>query len=162
VDRAVADRPVRLLPGGDGVTVTRIFDAPIEAVWREWTEPAAFADWFGSPTGEVPIDTVTMDVRPGGAWRMTMFDGPDRRRIDWRGEYLEVDEPTRLVFSITDRPDGTFLDAVTVELSDLGDGRTEMRFEQRGGGLTPDGYERAGNGWSGFFDRIAARLEGPA
>ncbi len=47
---------------------------------------------------------------------------------------------------------------VTVVLTDLGDGRTEMRVEQRGGGISPDEYLRAGTGWSKFFDRIAVRL----
>ena len=156
----MAEPPVRLLPGGDGITMTRVLDAPIEVVWREWTEPAAFADWFGSPTGEVPLDTVAMDVRPGGAWRLTMLNGAHRRRIEWRGTYLEVEPPTRLVFNITDQPEGGFLDVVTVALMDLGDGRTEMRVEQRGGGLPPDQYLRAGRGWSKFFDRIAERLAG--
>ena len=43
-------------------------------------------------------------------------------------------------------------------LTDLGDDRTEMRFEQRGGGLSAEGYGRAAQGWSGFFDRMAERL----
>jgi uncharacterized protein YndB with AHSA1/START domain len=30
-----------------GITVTRVFDAPRERVWKEWTEPERFADWFG-------------------------------------------------------------------------------------------------------------------
>ena len=38
----------------NGFTLTRVFAAPRERVWREWTEPAAFADWFGAPTSEVP------------------------------------------------------------------------------------------------------------
>jgi hypothetical protein len=42
-------------------------------------------------------------------------------------------------------------------LSDLGDGRTEMLFEQRGE-LSQEQYERAGQGWSGFFDRVTDRL----
>jgi len=46
---------------------------------------------------------------------------------------------------------------VTVVLTDLGDGRTEMHFEQRGN-LTPEVYEHAEKGWGGFFDRIAERL----
>jgi hypothetical protein len=32
-----------------------------------------------------------------------------------------------------------------------------MLFEQRGN-LPPEVYERAGQGWSTFFDRIAERL----
>jgi uncharacterized protein YndB with AHSA1/START domain len=72
------------------------------------------------------------------------------------GEYREVDEPERLVFTLSDRP-GDRYELVTVVLADLGDGRTEMRFEQRGG-MRPEEYERAKTGWGTFFDRIAERL----
>ena len=137
--------------------ITRIFDAPRERVWREWTEPERFADWFGGVTAQVPLSTVSMDVREGGAWRATMFAGPDRREIHWKGEYREVDEPRRLVLTFSDQPGDDAFELVTVELVDLGDGRTEMRFEQRGG-MSPEQYERAGQGWSGFFDRMDERL----
>ena len=99
-----------------------------------------------------------MDVREGGAWRATMFAGPDRLEIHWAGEYREVDEPRRLSFTITDEPDDERMDLVTVTLSDLGDGRTEMVMEQSGGHMTPEEYERAGEGWGTFFDRMAERL----
>jgi uncharacterized protein YndB with AHSA1/START domain len=147
----VADQP--------GIAITRIFDAPRERVWQEWTEPDRFADWFGGPTSAVPLSTVSMDVTPGGSWRLTMFAEPGRREINWKGEYLEVVEPERLVFTVTDRPDEEAEELVIVQLTDLGDGRTEMAFEQRGGGLSAEEYERAGKGWSGFFDRIVERLE---
>jgi uncharacterized protein YndB with AHSA1/START domain len=137
--------------------MTRVFDAPPERVWREWTSPEAFADWFGGPQSEVPLSSVSMDVRPGGAWRATMFAGPDRREIRWVGEYQEVAEPERLVFTVTDRPEEEAYELVTVVLTDLGDGRTEMRFEQRGH-MRPDEYDRAQTGWGGFFARIDERL----
>jgi uncharacterized protein YndB with AHSA1/START domain len=140
-----------------GITITRVFDAPRERVWREWTEPEPFADWFGGTESEIPLDTVSMDVRPGGSWRATMFAGPERRQIDWKGEYREVVEPERLVFTVTDQP-GDAYELVIVVLTDLGDGRTEMFFEQRGGGLATDEYERAAHGWTIFFDRIVDRL----
>ena len=95
-----------------------MFGASRERVWREWTEPASFADWFGGLECEVPLDTVSMDVRPGGAWSLTMFAPPDRRRIDWAGEYHEVEVPERLVFTITDQPHGDDFELVTVVLSD--------------------------------------------
>jgi uncharacterized protein YndB with AHSA1/START domain len=142
-----------------GITVSRVFDAPRERVWREWTRPEAFADWFGGPESEVPLDSVSMDVRPGGTWRATMFSGPGRREIRWSGEYREVDEPERLVFTICDRPGEDAYELVSVVLSDLGDGRTEMLFEQSGR-MRPEEYERARQGWGGFFDRIAERLAG--
>ena len=139
-----------------GITMRRVFDAPRERVWQEWTEPERFADWFGGSEAEIPLETVTLDVRPGGAWRATMFFGPDRRMIRWRGEYLEVVAPERLVLTFSDRSDEVY-ELVTVVLNDLGSGRTEMLFEQRGH-LRPEEYERTKDGWGGFFDRMDARL----
>jgi uncharacterized protein YndB with AHSA1/START domain len=139
-----------------GLTLTRVFDAPRERVWREWTEPAPFADWFGGGEADVPLSTVSMDVRVGGSWRATMYAGPERREIHWKGEYREVVEPERLVFTVSDQP-GDAYELVIVVLNDLGDGRTEMQFEQLGR-MSAEEYERAGRGWSSFFDRIAERL----
>ncbi len=85
-----------------------------------------------------------------------MFTNPGRREIQWKGEYREVVEPERLTFTISDRPDERY-ELVTVVLTDLGDGRTEMHFEQRGY-MSPEQYDRAGKGWGPFFDRIAERL----
>jgi uncharacterized protein YndB with AHSA1/START domain len=150
-------------PGEDafrvGIAVTRVFEAPRECVWREWTDPEAFADWFGGRDGEVPLSTVSMDVRPGGTWSLTMFSGPERREIHWRGEFREVVEPERLVLTISDQPEGDRYELLVVVLRALDDGRTEMTFEQRGL-MTPEDYERAGSGWSTFFDRVDERLAG--
>jgi uncharacterized protein YndB with AHSA1/START domain len=155
----MAEQPNPGSAGEQGLTITRVFDAPRERVWREWTEPEPFADWFGGSGAEVPVSSVSMDVRPGGAWRATMFTEPGRREIQWTGEYREVVEPERLVFTVSDQPDRDAYELVTVVLTDLGDGRTEMHFEQRGG-MSPEQYERAGQGWGSFFDRMADRLAG--
>jgi uncharacterized protein YndB with AHSA1/START domain len=144
----------------DGITITRIFDAPRDRVWKEWTEPEAFADWFGGTESEIPLSSVSMDVRPGGSWRATMFARPGRREIRWKGEYREVVEPERLVFTVSDQPGEEAYELVTVVLTDLGDGRTEMLFQQRGH-MSAEQYERAGQGWSSFFDRIDERLASP-
>ena len=142
-----------------GITIRRVFDAPRERVWQEWTEPERFADWFGGPEAEIPLEAVTMDVRPGGAWRATMFFGPDRRVIRWKGEYLEVVAPERLVLTFSNPPDEVY-ELVTVVLNDLGAGRTELLFEQRGH-LGPEEYDRTKDGWTGFLDRMEERLGAP-
>jgi uncharacterized protein YndB with AHSA1/START domain len=144
-----------------GFTTTRVFDAARERVWREWTEPARFADWFGGAECEIPLSTVVMDVRPGGALRATMFCGPGRREIRWTGEYREVAAPERLVFTISDEAGDDRYEVVSVALVDLGDGRTEMHFEQRGH-MRPDEYERSKSGWGGFFARLDERLAAQA
>jgi uncharacterized protein YndB with AHSA1/START domain len=146
------------VPDPAGITITRVFDAPRERVWREWTEPAAFADWFGGTESEVPLASVSMDVRPGGSWLATMFAEPGRREIRWKGEYREVVEPERLVFTISDQPGEEAYELITVVLTDLGDGRIEMLFQQRGR-MSAEQYKHAGEGWSTFFDRIAERLD---
>jgi uncharacterized protein YndB with AHSA1/START domain len=144
-------------PPTGGITITRVFDAPREAVWREWTEPERFADWFGGSESEVPLSSVSMDVKPGGPWRLTMLADPGSRVIYWKGEYREVVEPERLVFTLSDQPGEDAYELITVVLTDLGDGRTEMFFQQSGR-LPAEVYERAEEGWGSFFDRIAERL----
>jgi uncharacterized protein YndB with AHSA1/START domain len=143
-------------PGQYGITIMRVFDAPRERVWQEWTEPERFADWYGGPDAEIPLSTVSMDVSPGGSWRATMFFGPDRHEIHWKGTYREVVPPERLVFTVSDQP-GDEYELVTVVLVDLGDGRTEMHFEQRGH-MRPEQYDRAEQGWGTFFDHMDRRL----
>ena len=61
------------------------------------------------------------------------------------------------MFTVWDQPGTEAYELVTVVLTDLGDGRTEMLFQQRGD-MSAEEYERAGQGWSSFFDRIAERL----
>lgn len=139
------------------ITIMRVFEAPRELVWSEWTEPSRFADWFGGQETAVPLTTVSIDLRPGGAWRATTLAyGPRRRDVCWSGRYLEIIEPERLSFTIGGLPDRRALDVVTVHLIDLG-GRTEMQFRQRGH-LTAEQYEQAAAAWSAEFDHMTNRL----
>jgi uncharacterized protein YndB with AHSA1/START domain len=141
-----------------GISMTRVFDAPRDLVFAAWTEPARFAYWFGGTGVEVPTSSVEMDLRPGGQWKATMLLENDNR-IDWRGEFREVEAPARIVMTITDRPEDVF-DVLTVELRDLGDGRTEMSFSQTGSHMDAKGYEGAMNGWSGFFEALSQNVAG--
>lgn len=137
--------------------MTRVFHAPRARVWKEWTEPAAFADWFGGTQAEIPVETVSMDVREGGQWRATMFVGSSRREIQWSGEYRDVVEPKLLVLTFCDRPDNE-CELMTVVLTEPEEGWTELLIRQRGG-MTPEDYERARSGLSSFLDLMAQRLE---
>jgi uncharacterized protein YndB with AHSA1/START domain len=141
-----------------GITITRVFDAPRHLVWTEFTEPTCFANWFGGPDTEVPLSTVSIDLRPGGAWTATTLSyGPDRRDIRWDGVYLEITEPKRLAFTIRGIQRDRTPDEVTVILTDLCDGRTEMLFRQQGRRTTQQ-YELAREQWSVEFDYIAEHM----
>jgi len=61
--------------------------APIELVWKVWTDPAHIAHWWG-PEGFT--NTIQqMDLIPGGEWRLTMI-GPDGKRYPNRSEFVEM------------------------------------------------------------------------
>ena len=142
-----------------GFTIVRTFAAPPEAVFAAWTTPEHFSAWFGGAASEVPVETVSMDVRPGGAWSARMFAGPDRYEISWTGEFVEVDPPARLVLTMTDQPGAPARDGVTVSLAPV-NGGTEMTVVQSGGNLTPEQYEQAKAGWNSFFDVMGLLVEG--
>src|SRR5665213_2900189 len=86
----------------DGFTIVREFEAPVEAVFDAWVTPRRFVVWFGAENGEVPVETVELDARPGGVWKATMFAGPERREIHWIGEFVTVSRPHSLAIAFTD------------------------------------------------------------
>jgi uncharacterized protein YndB with AHSA1/START domain len=137
----------------DGATITRTFAAPPQLVFDAWTNPTHFAKWFGGSGVEVPDDTVSMDVRPGGTWKATMIIGNGVPDIHWYGEFVEVDPPDRLVLTLADRP-GEARETVSVTFTPV-DGGTEMLFRQTGGNLSAEEYARTAEGWGVFFDAMA-------
>ncbi len=80
--------------------------------------------------------------------------------MPFHGVYREVSEPDGLVLTLKDgsAPKEAEGETVTVTFTDLGDGTTELAFQQRGGNLTPAQYAAAEDGWEAFFDALAARL----
>ncbi|MFE6985420.1 SRPBCC family protein [Streptomyces griseus] len=141
----------------EGIDLTRVLDAPQQRVFAAWTSPEDFAAWYGGEA-DVPLDRVAMDVRPGGSWSLVIvMPGVE---MPFHGVYREVSEPDGLVFTLKDgsAPEGAEGETVTVTFSDLGGGRTELAFQQRGGNLTPEQYAAAEDGWEAFFDALADRL----
>jgi uncharacterized protein YndB with AHSA1/START domain len=131
---------------GREITIRRVFDAPRELVWRSWTEPERLARWWGKRGWTTPLSSVTMDVRPGGAFRLTSVSDEDGAEMRMDTTYREVVEPERLAFG-----------EATVTLTDLGDGRTEMIFRTTMQ-ATDELRGRAEAGLSSAFDRLAELL----
>jgi uncharacterized protein YndB with AHSA1/START domain len=76
------------------VTITRVFKAPRDLVFRIWTDPAYVALWWGIDGATNPV--CELDVRPRGRWRIDMrtASGAVYRN---GGVYLEVVPNQRLV-----------------------------------------------------------------
>ena len=108
------------------ISITRIFAAPRDLVWRAWTEAEQLARWF-MPHG-FTVPECRVDLRVGGSFRMTVR-APDGSESPTGGEFKEIDPPRRLVFTSTgfDGPDGVPMLEVlnTATFADLGD-KTEL------------------------------------
>jgi uncharacterized protein YndB with AHSA1/START domain len=129
------------------ITITRVFDAPRERVWKAWTEPAEIARWWGKRGWSTPPDSVTLDVRPGGVFRLNSINDEDGREMPLDTVFVEVVAPERLVFG-----------QATVTLTDLGDGRTQMVFHTPVH-MTEETLRTAIGGLGSAFDRLTDHLE---
>jgi uncharacterized protein YndB with AHSA1/START domain len=141
-----------VVASADGIRITRDFAATVDQVWAAWTNPAAFAQWFGTRAVTIPADRLSWQVEEGNDWAAVMVL-PDGAEISWRGRFALVDAPKRLEFTLTDQPEDVF-SPITVELSEVAGG-TRMVVLQGGGFMPAEGYRQAGNGWGGFFDVMA-------
>ena len=144
---------------GRQATITRVFDAPREELWKYFTEPEYFATWFGTPPFTTPVSTVSMDVRPGGEFRSTMVHETDGTELPFAGTFREVVEPERIVQELRNPadPSDRNVETYTTTLEDLGDGKTEVTYHQVGH-MPADEYGRVEEGVNGFFDRLAEQL----
>ncbi|HVZ38052.1 MAG TPA: SRPBCC domain-containing protein [Candidatus Kapabacteria bacterium] len=79
----------------DSVTLTRVFDAPRDLVYRAWTEPERLAQWWG-PKG-FTMEIAWLDLRPGGVFHYRMRS-PNGEEMWGKFVYREVVPPERLVF----------------------------------------------------------------
>jgi uncharacterized protein YndB with AHSA1/START domain len=153
----------------DAVVIERSFDAPVDLVWQMWTDPEHFKAWYG-PDG-VTIPVAKMDVRVGGTrlvcMEVTTPNGP--MQMWFTGEYREVIENTRLVYteSMSNEngdivapsdmgmpPGHPTTTEVRVELEDL-DGRTKMIMTHIGIPAESPGA----TGWAMAIDKMATHID---
>jgi uncharacterized protein YndB with AHSA1/START domain len=153
----------------DAVVIERSFNAPVDLIWKMWTDPEHFKAWYGPDGATIPV--AKMDVRVGGTrlvcMEMQLPNGP--MQMWFTGEYREVVENERLVYteSMSDEhgkvsspaemgmPEGhPTTTEVRVELHDVG-GRTHMVMTHAG--IPSDSPGAAG--WTMAFDKLAMHLE---
>ena len=156
----------------DAVVIERSFDAPVDLIWQMWTDPEHFKAWYGPDGASIPV--AKMDVRVGGTRLVCMaMQTPDGPMQMWfAGEYTEVVENERLVYtefmsdehgnvlspSDTGAPEAhPMTTEVRVELDDVG-GRTKMVMTHSG---VPAGSAGA-TGWTMALAKLAAYVEAHA
>jgi uncharacterized protein YndB with AHSA1/START domain len=145
------------------ISITHVFEAPRELVWRAWTEAEQLRLWF-MPHG-FTIPEMEVDLREGGSFHMTVR-APDGTESPSGGVFKEIDPPERLVFATTafDGPDGAPLLEVlnTATFADRG-GTTEVTLHAIVTKASPEmaaplaGMEE---GWIQSFEKLDSLLTG--
>ena len=86
---------------GRVLTLTRVFDAPRELVWRAYTDPKHIVKWMFANDWVSPF--AETDVRPGGAFRIGMRPADQSQEgFAFEGVYREVEKHARIVQIIGD------------------------------------------------------------
>ncbi len=144
------------------VRIVREFDAPVELVYRAHVDPELVAQWLGPDS--IGCDIHVWDMRTGGEYR---YDATRDGEVvaHFYGSVHRVTENKKIVqtFGFEEMPEAVSLD--TLELHDLGDGRTRLEcvsvvysMEARAGMLA-SGMEVGVNEGYAALDGLLARLQ---
>ncbi len=140
------------------ISISRIFDAPPELVYRAFVDPDQLCLWFGPLGYSVPCETVQIDARPGGFQRFIIISDDDpTQRSAVETTLTEVVENELLVShdEITGIPGttGTISARLRLEFHEE-DGGRQTRLELRQGPFTVDMGDEAKTGWDGSFTKL--------
>jgi uncharacterized protein YndB with AHSA1/START domain len=134
------------------LSLTRVFDAPPEVVYRAFTDPDQLAQWFGPVGFTVPRDTVSIDASVGGHQRFVMISDEDessRSPVD--ATFTEVVENELLVGE-----EGGMI----MRLEFHPEGEKQTRLELRQGPLPVETLEGATLGWESSWTKLDALVTG--
>ena len=138
------------------VTYTRTYDAPRDLVFRCMTEAEHLAHFWGPAGVTTPVEHITSDLRPGGAFETIMVNDADDEEYPMKAVYVEIAPPERLVFMEPEVEGGM---TTTITFSDAGGGRTEVVIHQTN---VPEPYRspEAMAGMQSSFDKFEAYVQG--
>src|SRR5207245_10790621 len=81
-------------PGKQEITITRVFDAPRELVFKAFTDPELVSQWFGPREYTTTVDK--MEARPGGLWRSVQHN-QNGDEFAFHGVHPDLVAPERIV-----------------------------------------------------------------
>jgi uncharacterized protein YndB with AHSA1/START domain len=136
-----------------------VLGAPPQRIFRTLTEPAELAKWWGPHGFTTP--EIDLDLRVGGVYRFTM-QPPDGDLFHLTGEFLEIDPPSRLVYTFRwEEPDpDDRKTVVSLSLDDVVDG-TELSLSQ-GEFATEVRVSLHRSGWTDSLEKLRELTESGA
>lgn len=146
------------------VEVTRTFRAPVERVWRAWTESAMAKQWWGPENFTCP--EAKIDFRVGGKYQLAMQD-PSGKVMWSTGEYQDIIPLKKIVATdaFSDK-DGNMISAsdagmpgewgdisiATIEFTAVGPDETRMSLVHEG--IPGEMHDDCVDGWSTSFNKL--------
>lgn len=121
------------------LTVTRVYDATPQEIWDVFTDPQHLHKFFGPEGTTIPIEELTMDVRVGGEFSLTMHNEHSGDTYPMKAEYVILEEPTKIQFKTT----GGIVGTITIEDLQLA-GKTLLTWHTSAEIDNTDGASRAG------------------
>jgi len=131
--------------GDHTVTMTRKFEAPMTLVFDAITKPEHVSVWF--PADDVTLHVCEIDLRVGGEYHYAWY-APGNKECSFRGTFLEIERPTRIVATwlFEGWPDDEAIETVTLTedagtttMTDILDFKTRERlgdhFKEHDGAL---------------------------
>jgi uncharacterized protein YndB with AHSA1/START domain len=153
--------------------ISRTFNAPLDRVWKAWTEPEQMAEWWG-PKG-FSADVKTLDLKPGGLFHYRM-ESPQGQEMWGRMLFREIVPKEKLVFinSFSDpeggltrhplAPEWPLLMHTTISFTEA-DGKTTVTVEwepYEASAAECETFDKGRDsmqaGWTGTFEKLEDHL----
>jgi uncharacterized protein YndB with AHSA1/START domain len=109
------------------LVVTRTFNGPARHVFAAWTQPELMMRWWVPKSLGITLLSCVTDVRVDGSYRLEFGVPGSDQPVAFFGRYLEVDPPSRLVWTNEESQDG----AITTLTLEEKDGKTLLVLRDR-------------------------------
>jgi uncharacterized protein YndB with AHSA1/START domain len=129
------------------------FKCALPELFRWLSQPELIIKWFGPK--DFKVRSVQADVRTGGKYQIELVK-PHNKSFYIAGEYLEVSNPSKLVFTfiyqgLTTIPPPS---VVTIKLEALNSNESMLYLSQEFKWIPPD-IDHRSNSWNFMFNALA-------
>ena len=131
------------------ITVEAIVNAPVEKVWKYWSEPEHITRWaFASDDWHAPY--ADNDLRTGGKFKTTMAAKDGSFSFDFGGDYTKVQDKKLIAYKMGDGREVKIL-------FDANDGSTKVTetFDAE----NTHSIEQQRSGWQAILDNFKKYTE---
>ena len=154
--------------GSKELNLTRELNAPLELVFKAWTDPEMLARWWG-PSG-VTNPEADVDLRVGGRIYIVMLAGEELgelagQRWPMDGVIEEIENPHKFAFrnqAVDDNGKVLIDGRTTVILAEAGPNKTKMTLSVTARGMAEPAVQMLEGmtpGWTQSIDKLEKYLE---